>query len=269
MESQKTKKKMPKSEKAIIGVISVLCAVIFAGGLFFALRHVINEAYNLAYRREYYFDRSATTHMHPLKPEGWVPYYNTGNNDFQNGRYQSAVDNYMMALEEIPPHEETTYTQEGEDAECEIRINLALSMLHMIDFENLHINDREEVDRVVAALLEARGILTAEDCAHLDDPNGHNADAEQLKKEIDEILMRLNRKPPTGGGGGEEDNPSQSPSEGEEEDDLTRRERELEQRLNDEMSDAREEQMESQRRRERESAGDGYGGYGNPEVQSW
>lgn len=272
-EYRKREKKEHLKERILLGIVMAMLVVVFAAGAFFVLRHLVNETYNFAYAREYYFDRTATTKMIPLEPESWVPYYNTGNHDFQNGRYAQARDNYMMALDEMPPHESEVYEETGEDIECLIRVNLALSIVYMIDFENLHTNDREEVDQVVEQLLIARGILTAEDCAHLDTPNGHNEAAEQLKKEIDEILMRLQYRPPVGGGGGEDEQPNQSqPENGEGEDEMSRREREIERRLNDEMSDAKEEQTEQERQRERmrNYGSDGFGGYGpNPEVQSW
>lgn len=279
-EREKEEKKIRRKERAIIITVGILCAVIFAAGLFYASRHVVNEAYNMAYDHGYYFDRTPTTYMIPNRPEGYIPYYNTGNNDFQNGRYKEARDNYLRALDEQPPHHTDEEHVDGEeDMECKIRINLALSILYMIDFENLYLNDREAVDKAAEQLLIARSVLTAEDCAHFKDPNGHDADAEQLKKEIDELLERLNRKPPQDEeeeeqqqGGGEDENKQQNQGGGEE-DQQSKREKEIEDKLKDEMSKSKDQQMQSERDRERERrsgepGGDEYG-YGGSRGYNW
>ena len=96
----------------------------------------------------------------------------------------------MKALEDHPPHTEEDINEHTEN-ECRVRINLALSMLARIDFENLHMNDREEVDNAIKELLAAREVLTTDECAHFDDPNGHNKEAEQLKKDIDDMIEQL------------------------------------------------------------------------------
>lgn len=276
-EREKEEKRIRRKENAIIITVGILCAVVFAAGLFYASRHIVNEGYNLAYDFGYYFDRTPTTYMIPNRPEGYIPYYNTGNNDFQNGRYKEARDNYLRALEEKPPHHTDEEHVEGEeDIECKIRINLALSILNMIDFENLYLTDRDAVDKAAEQLLIARSVLTAEDCAHFNDPEGHDADAEQLKKEIDEILERLNRKPPEEEeeqqqGSGEDDKPKQPGGEGEE-DEQSQREKEIEDRLQREMSESKEQQMQAERDRERmrrAGEGDEYGFYGDSKGQAW
>ena len=254
---------------------SVIAGIVFAAGLFVSMRFAVNEFYNLAYERGFYPDRSATTKMKPQIMEGFVPYYNTGNTDFQNGQYDKAAGNYMQALEENPPHDDEAIREHTEN-ECKIRINLSLSLLNQIDFEHLRLNDREAVDSAIEQLLVAREVLTADECAHFDDPGGHNADAEQLKKEIDEVLKRLNYKPPQESGGGGDDNRQQQQQASDDENqqnEQSRREKELERKLNDEMSKAKEEQERSERERAQErEAGEGSDGYGygqDPDVQAW
>ena len=253
---------------------SVIAAIVFAAGLFVAMRYAVNEFYNVAYEHGYYFDRSATTKMRPQIMEGYVPFYNTGNTDFQNGQYEKAAGNFMQALEENAPHDDEAIREHTEN-ECRIRINLSLSLLNQIDFKHLHLNDREAVDSAIEQLLVAREVLTANECAHFDDPGGHNGDAEQLKKEIDEVLKRLNYQPPPEGGGGGEDRQQQQQASDDEnrQNEQSRREKELERKLNDEMSKAKEEQERSERERARaREAGDGSDGYGygsDPDVQAW
>ena len=254
---------------------SVIAGIVFAAGLFVAMRFAVNEFYNLAYERGYYLDRSATTKMNPQIMEGFVPYYNTGNTDFRNGQYEKAAGNFMQALEENPPHDDEAI-QEHTENECRIRINLSLSLLNQIDFKNLRLNDREAVDNAIEQLLVAREVLTADECAHFDDPGGHNADAEQLKKEIDEVLKRLNYEPPQESDGGNDQQQQQQQQQSDDENqqnEQSRREKELERKLNDEMSKAKEEQEKSERERAREreagEGGDGYGYGQDSDVQAW
>lgn len=275
-EKKEKKERTPADDfRPLFILVCVVTAIIFAAGMFVAMRYAVNEFYNYAYGKGYYLDRSATTRMRPQIMEGYVPFYNTGNHDYQNGRFEQAVNNYMKALEDHPPHTEEDINEHTEN-ECRVRINLALSMLARIDFENLHMNDREEVDNAIKELLAAREVLTTDECAHFDDPNGHNGDAEQLKKEIDEVLKRLNYEPPQEqemAGSDPNDQQSDSDSDDQQQSEQSRREKELEKKLNDEMSDAKEEQERSQREREKEMqggpGGDEYGYGGDPNVQSW
>ena len=248
--------------------VSILMGIPFLLGLLFTARYAVNEAYNLAYRKGYFFDRSATLSMMPKDPEAYVQFYNTANNYFRNGRYEDAMNCYLEAIELNPPHskgnhaESTKEKEKVDDIECNVRINLALSILYQIDFENVHLSDREEVDAAAEKLLLARSALTAGSCAHFDDPNGHNADAERLKKEIDELLKKLNKTPP-GQGGDEDDN--QNPDEGSDEDENkdSSEDKGIEDKIRDEMSRAKEEQEAAMRNREWQKgyAGDseGYG----------
>ena len=269
---EKENKRENRKELIFISVISVLMALVFFAGLFLAGRFGVNEFFNAAYRRGYFLNRQATTMMKPARPEGFVQYYNTGNNHFKNGAYEEAMNEYTKALEEEPFHAngdnaeaEKTGENNIDDPECRIRINLALSILYQIDFENIHINDRTEVDKAAEMLLMARKALTDGNCAHFTDSGGHNASAEELKKEIDELLKRLNRKPPQE----EEQQQQQEQKQDEQEekdknDEQTQREKEIQRKLEEEMKRAKEEQAEAQRNRDR------YGnGYDNQNGQNW
>ena len=274
-EERQEEERTPAQEfKPFFILATVITALVFTAGLFVALRYGVNEFYNFAYRKGYYLDRSATTKMKPQFMDGYVPYYNTGNTDFQNGQYEKAATNFMQALEEEPPHDEDAINDHTEN-ECRIRINLSLSLLNQIDFENLRMNDREAVDKAIEQLLVAREVLTADACAHFNDPGGHNGDAEQLKKEIDEVLERLNYEPPPeGGGGGNDDQQPSQPQDNDDQDpnEKSRREKELEKKLQDEMSKAKEEQEKAEREREKQGGfgNDGNSGSGgDPDVQAW
>lgn len=261
-----------RKELVFITLISVLMASVFFAGLFLAGHFVVNEFYNAAYRQGYFLNRQATCERRLVRPEGYVQYYNTGNNDFKNGAYEEAMDAYTKALEEEPLHingdrveSEGTTENTIEDPECLIRINLALSILYQIDFENIHTNDRTEVDKAVEMLLLARKALTDGDCAHYTDSGGHNFHAEELKKEIDELLNRLNRKPPQ-----EEEKKDKKPQDEEEQEEKdqdqeqSQREKDIQKQLEDEMKRAKEEQSKAQRDREGRDQG-----YGNNNGQNW
>lgn len=250
-------------------VMVCICVIIFGAGLLIAGRYVVNEFYNTAYAYGYYFDRSATTQLQSDLMEPFVAHYNTGNNHFQNGRYKDAMNEYMLALEHQPPHDDEAISSHTK-TECHVRVNLALSMLYQIDFEQVYMTDRASVDYAIAELLKARAILTGNECAHFDDNNGHDADAEQLKKEIDEILARLNYMPD------EEDRENDNFAEGpqlpqgeQEEQQQSQRERDLEKRLQDEMSDAKREQDRAMRENRGTGNRDGNGDGWYDDFQSW
>ena len=49
----------------------------------------------------------------------------------------------------------------------------------------------ENLDEQIARLEEARDYLIENDCAHMDDSNGHNKQAQTLKEEIDRYIEEL------------------------------------------------------------------------------
>lgn len=105
-------------------------------------------------------------------------YYNKGNEAYELGDYDQAIEQYEQALSCHVPDKK----------ECDIRVNLALAMIAPIDIENL---DDSQVSETIALLKEARDILTEEDCAHANDENGHDKDAQTLKDEIDQYIEML------------------------------------------------------------------------------
>ncbi len=113
-------------------------------------------------------------------PESYLPYYNLGNAAYKNGDYNSAISYYTKALENYPP--------EGKD--CKIRINLALALCDTIDFYNL--NTQEKVDTALFILYKARDVLLEKGCAVSEEGQvGHDADAQQLKEDIDRMIEKL------------------------------------------------------------------------------
>ncbi len=111
-------------------------------------------------------------------PESYVPYYNLGNAAYRRGDYTSAISYYTDALKNFP----------SEKRECLIRINLALSMCNTIDFYSL--DSQDKVDTALFILYKARDVLLEKGCA-TNDGQGHNADAQQLKEDIDRMIEQL------------------------------------------------------------------------------
>ncbi len=104
-------------------------------------------------------------------------HYNKGNEYYQNSMYEEAIAEYEKALEQIPDRERA----------CKIRINMALSMTKQIDIEKI---TGDSIDDVKEILKEAKSILMEKGCAN-DEGTGHNADAQQLKDDIDKFLESL------------------------------------------------------------------------------
>lgn len=104
--------------------------------------------------------------------------YNRGNIYYKLGNYDTAVQEYQKALEKHP----------SKRKECKIRINLALAMVEKLDFENITLEDRDEMIRV---LDEAIAVLTEKNCANLDQESGHDKDAQQLEIELSQLKEAL------------------------------------------------------------------------------
>lgn len=97
-----------------------------------------------------------------------------------------------------------------------IRVNLAFSMCHTIDFDHLDMEDQEAVMQAVTLLYQARYVLTEHECASepVGSDDGHFTDADSLKHDIDEMLQKLQSQSQSdqndqGGGGGQDDNQDQ------------------------------------------------------------
>lgn len=127
----------------------------------------------------------------------YIFYYNSGNNHYERMDYPGAIEVYEKALSANPPHINRD--------ECSVRINLALSMVFSLgdDFAK-----PENVQNSIATLLAAKDVLLEHDCATLVG-DGHSQTAEQLKREIDELLRQLQEQ--NGGSSSGEENEPQSP----------------------------------------------------------
>lgn len=158
-----------------IGIVGTLILVV---GILLLRRVLVNHSFVEAYDREEYLSQEEEKLLKFNFPESFVPYYNLGNAAYKSGDYNSAISYYTEALKNYP----------SEKKDCLIRINLALSMCNTIDFYNL--DTQEKIDTALFVLYKARDVLLEKGCA-TDEGDGHNADAQQLKEDIDKMIEML------------------------------------------------------------------------------
>ena len=156
----------------ILGVIALVV------GSMMAYRLIINHGFVSAYNNESYNTEAEEKLLEFNFPESYIPYYNLGNAAYKEGDYSSAISYYTEALKNFPT----------KDRECNIRINLALSMCNTIDFYGL--DSQDKIDTALFILYKARDVLLEDGCAS-DDGQGHNVDAQQLKEDIDKLIEQL------------------------------------------------------------------------------
>ncbi len=231
----------------IINIVSVVLLII---ALFLGVRYIINGVFLIKYNHGDYSPGSQEFLQLVNIPEGYLPYYNAGNAYYKLEDYDKAIDNYKAALESHPT----------EKKECDIRVNLALAMLHKIDFDNL--NTEKQKANAVRTLQSARNILCEKGCADPYGTDGHDPEAEQLKQDIDKMLEELDAEPQP-----PEDSEEQQQNSGggeSEEKKKSKREKELEEKLDEQKQDAMEERQETQDKADQKQ--DMQGGQGGSEA---
>ena len=127
--------------------------------------------------------------------------YNYGNVLYQKGDYEGAIEQYKNALDTIVPSGE----------ECDIRVNYALAICKTVKLEKEDEKDEAKVKEAIKKYESAIDVLVAVECAHRNDNNGHDKDAQQLKndiqKEIDRLKNQSGQEGQEGQEGGQEENP--------------------------------------------------------------
>ena len=169
----------------VLYIIASIAAVI---GILILVRSIGNAAFLRAYGKGNYSEMTETLLM-PLRfGDNYIVPYNLGNAAYQKGSYDRAVSCFQTALDSDPPEY---------DEECRIRVNLALSLCRTINFDALDRSDDEAVSNAVQTLYKARSVLTLHECASepVGSDDGHFADADLLKHDIDKMLQNLQTPP--------------------------------------------------------------------------
>ena len=245
-------------------VLLSVCALVITVGVLILLRSLINAEFLRSYDSGRY--SPIPENLLPYLPfgENYVAPYNLGNVEYQRGNYDKAIYYYALAYQKNPPaHPE-------HDEECRIRVNLALSMCHTIDFDNLDYSDAEAVAEAMVTLQQARAILTEAECASepVGSDDGHYRDADKLKHDIDKMLEQLQSqsdsneggrnggqdKDQDGGDGQNEDQNQDDGGSGQDKKDA-QKQKEEEQRVKEEK--ARQEKLKEDLRQQKEDLKDG------------
>lgn len=187
--------------RGALSVISVAVAVI---GILIIIRSAVNALFLYNYDHGSYQTIAEYTVDNIAVGENYVIPYNLGNAEYQRRNYEKAIPYYWEALSKKMPETEE---------ECKVRVNLALSMCHTIDFDSLDVTDADAVMEAISVLVEARYVLTEKGCASepVGSFDGHYANADKLRNDIDEMLQYLSQYAPNeegqgeGGGGGDDD----------------------------------------------------------------
>ncbi len=226
-------------KRIIAAVLLVLCSA------FLLIRYSINAVFVNGYHDGRYLDDTESRLLNVNFPQGWLPYYNLGNSAYMQGNYDKAIMLYEEALAEGPRH----------PAACSVRVNLALAMLQKINFE------QDDSESIVKQLLAARAVLTEDGCAGETEPDGHSPEAEELKKNIDDMLKQMNSSGESGEEESEETDEQEESAEGQsEEQETSEREQQIRQQLEEMMQDNMEERQDVQEWHSQEGSYNQYNG---------
>ena len=245
-ESRRTGGDLPRWEMSKgASIISAVASVILGGiSLLLGVRYILNVRFMDAYANGTYDASVPYTLTYLNFPDPYLPYHNFGCATFMGGNYDAAAGTFAEALANDPPHDEPYPSRE-----CQVRINLALALTRPLKLDSWRSEaERQELIRI---LTTARNYLTEDGCANpaKDVFDGHSEDAEQLKKDIDKALEKLNDP---NGGGGDGDNSDNQDEEDEKDgrsssdDQGEQNESRLKDRLNNRKSEAMQDRAEEQ-----------------------
>ncbi len=240
--------------------------LLMIAGCFMSYRLYVNHNFVKAYEAEDYDITREEKLLFLNFPQSFIPYYNLGNAAYKEGDYNLAVNRYTNALAQHPTGE----------MDCQIRINLALSLCNTIDFYNL--TTQEKIDTALFVLYKARDVLLENGCA-TDEGDGHNADAQQLKEDIDRMIEMLKNPDQTGNVNQDQNNNNSDSNDGSQSgggnpsDREKRIQNELEENKKGALEDRRDQQGDLDRWSDYVGGGsdDGMlGGYGSQEeINPW
>ena len=168
-------------KKIPLRVYFMIAMALLAGvvSVFLIVRIVQNHDYVVAYANDDYLTEKEEGLLKLNAPESYLPYYNLGNAAFQNMDYNSAIGYFTQALSLFPMGQK----------ECDVRVNLALSMCYSIDFDK--ISSQESIDSALLILYRAKDILLENNWATENGEDYRDEDAQQLKEDIDKMIEKL------------------------------------------------------------------------------
>ncbi len=114
----------------------------------------------------------------------YIYHYNRGNEFYELGQYEKAASEYEKSLKLHVP----------KGRECDIRVNYALSLCAGLNLNDIKALTEDEKTEMINTLETAIDILVEEECAHRDDDNGHDKEAQKLKNELQEIIDMLKQE---------------------------------------------------------------------------
>ncbi len=243
-----------ENPRSFMLIIDILCFLLIIMGIFLGVRFILNEIFKSRYNKQVYSEKYIEDLTGINFPESYLPYYNLGNVHYQNGEYDDAIANYKTALEISASHRG--------HKECDIRVNLALAMLAKIDWQGM--SGQKDYQRAIRQLKAARNVLTEEGCANPDDPNGHDADAEQLKADIDKILEQMQKN--SDSSDSDEDNQNDDNQQGQDDKEQqnpkdSKREDELKDALDEQKKNSMKERQQAEQDKNNQENGGGYNEY--------
>lgn len=165
--------KIAKRIVAIIGIVSVLA---FAALL---VNYICGERMIDRYNKRIYESSTVNAYLGFIQP--YIYHYNKGDIYYSQGDYKGAENEFKNALK----------WKIGVPQDCEMRINYALSIVKQIDPQTV---TKDNLDETIDRLEEAKAALLKNGCAHDEDENGHNSDAQTLKDEIDKFEEKLRQQ---------------------------------------------------------------------------
>lgn len=155
-------------------VINALWVLLVLVLMVFVVNYASNESMIKAYNNGIY-EKNNLAVLGFTEP--YISHYNQGNNYFQQGYYDLAIEEYEKALDYSMP----------EETECMVRINKVLAITAPIDKKKITVHNLMDN---IAILREAEEVLTENGCAD-EKGKGHNKDAQQLYDDIEEFIDEL------------------------------------------------------------------------------
>lgn len=190
----------------------VLYIILFVICFHFSVRFFLNEIGIHRYHN-YNFDNGIVNYLMILNyPEPYIVHYNKGNNLYQEGKYEEAIEEFSEAMK----------TVKG-DRKCKVEINLALSKIKLVNFD--------DAKTAIKELKEIQKILLEDNCA-TEDNNGKDEESQELYNELEKKKEETKEK----NGDNNDDNKDDDENEDEQDsDEQKQKEKELEDKLKEQQ----------------------------------